>query len=35
MQQTLACDTVLAHDNDLAMINEIAHGTVSRLLNGS
>jgi hypothetical protein len=35
MQQASDCDTVLAHDNDLVMIKEIGHDTVSGLLNSS
>jgi hypothetical protein len=33
MQQASDCDMVLAHDDDLASINGIGHGTVSEMLN--
>jgi hypothetical protein len=35
MQQAPDCDMVLAHDDDLVMVNGIGHGTVSGLLNSS
>jgi hypothetical protein len=33
MQQASDCHKILVHDDDLLMIDEIAHGTVSGLLN--
>ena len=35
MQQVSDCDIVLAHDDDLVMVNGIGHDTVSVLLNRS
>ena len=35
LQQAYDCEMVLAHDDDLAMIDGLGHDTVSRLLNSS